>query len=201
MLNKYKKDLASIDKGMISVIVPIYNVEKYLLKCLNSISEQTYKNLEVILVNDGSTDKSAIIAEKFAHRDKRFIYISKENGGLSSARNEGLKYATGEYIYFLDSDDWIQKDYLQAMVKEFDSEIDIVVGKYTLDDCILGLSYIPFESERAEYIYEGRKKEREIIERHVNAYPQSGYVLKNTLMPVWKNLYRHSLICDNNLFL
>lgn len=201
MLDEYKTRMSlKMKNGMISVIVPIYNVEKYLLKCLKSISEQTYKNLEVILVNDGSTDNSGIIAETFARGDERFIYISKENGGLSSARNEGIKRAKGEYIYFLDSDDWIKKDYLEFMIKEFDKETDIVIGKYTLDDTMLGLSYVPFESENIDRIFEGEEKEKEIIERHLNAYPQSGYILKDTLMPVWKNLYRHQLIYDNNIF-
>lgn len=200
MLDEYKTRMSlKMKNGMISVIVPIYNVEKYLLKCLKSISEQTYKNLEVILVNDGSTDNSGIIAQTFARGDERFIYISKENGGLSSARNEGIKRAKGEYIYFLDSDDWIKKDYLELMIKEFDKETDIVIGKYTLDDTMLGLSYVPFESENIDRIFEGEEKEKEIIERHLNAYPQSGYILKDTLMPVWKNLYRHQLIYDNNM--
>lgn len=194
------KTSLKIKHGMISIIVPIYNVEQYILRCLKSISEQTYRNIEVILVNDGSTDNSGLIAETYARNDKRFIYISKENGGLSSARNEGIKHAKGEYIYFLDSDDWIKKDYLELMIKEFDEEIDIVIGKYTLDDTILGLSYIPFELENINRIFEGEEKEKEIIERHLNAYPQSGYILKDTLMPVWKNLYRHHLIYDNNIF-
>lgn len=201
MFDKYNSEMhTKIKRGMISVIVPIYNVEQYILKCLKSISEQTYKNFEAILVNDGSTDNSGLIAETFAKNDQRFTYISKKNGGLSSARNEGMKYARGEYLYFLDSDDWIQKEYLEDMAKEFDQGTDIVIGKYTLYDSTLGLSYIPFESEKMDYIFEGEKKEKEILERHLNAYPKSGYILKNTLMPVWKNLYRHQLILDNNLF-
>lgn len=94
----------------ISIVVPIYNVEKYLKKCIESIINQTYKNLEIILVNDGSTDNSYKICEEYAGRDKRIKVINKENGGLSDARNAGLRVATGEYISFIDSDDYIELD-------------------------------------------------------------------------------------------
>lgn len=192
--NKY-----NIKKGLISVIVPIYNVEKYLVKCLDSIKAQTYTNIEVILVNDGSLDNSGSIAELFAKEDERYIYISKENGGLSSARNEGIKRATGEYIFFLDSDDWIKKDYLEKLLQEFDQETDIVIGKYTLDDGAIGRSYIPYESENISESFKEEEKEKQVIERHLNAYPGKGYTIKNTLMPVWKNLYRSELLRNNNI--
>ena len=90
-----------------SIIVPIYNVEQYLEKCLESIIGQTYKNIEIILINDGSKDNSDEICKKFKKIDKRIKYVKKENGGLSSARNEGMKYASGDYLIFVDSDDYI----------------------------------------------------------------------------------------------
>jgi len=90
---------------LISVIVPIYNVEKYLSKCIDSILNQTYKNLEIILVDDGSPDNCPAICDEYAEKDSRIIVVHKENGGLSDARNEGLKIAKGEYFYFVDSDD------------------------------------------------------------------------------------------------
>ena len=92
---------------MISIIVPIYNVEKYLKKCLDSIINQTYKNLEIILVDDGSTDCSGKIADEYGKKDKRIKVIHKKNGGVSSARNVGIDNASGKYIAFVDSDDWI----------------------------------------------------------------------------------------------
>ena len=95
----------------ISVIVPVYNMEKYLVRCLESIVNQTYPDLEIICVNDGSTDSSAKILETYASKDKRIKLITKENGGLSSARNAGINAATGEFITFVDSDDWIQPPY------------------------------------------------------------------------------------------
>lgn len=100
----------------VSIIVPIYNVEKYLERCINSLIGQTLDDIQIILVNDGSTDSSGKIAKEYAikHQDK-IMYLEKENGGLSDARNYGLPYATGEYIAFLDSDDYIDKEAYKAM--------------------------------------------------------------------------------------
>lgn len=101
----------------ISVIVPIYNVEKYLERCVNSIINQTYQNLEIILVNDGSPDNCGTLCDKIAESDNRIKVIHKENGGLSSARNAGLDIATGEYVAFIDSDDWIEPDFVEVFEK------------------------------------------------------------------------------------
>lgn len=94
----------------ISVVIPVYNVEKYLHRCIDSILEQTYKKLEVILVDDGSTDNSSEICDYYMQKDERIKVIHKKNGGLSSARNAGLDIASGDYISFVDSDDWIVED-------------------------------------------------------------------------------------------
>lgn len=99
----------------VSVIVPIYNVENYLVQCLDSIRNQTYTNLEVILVNDGSTDGCLNICKQYVN-ELHWKLIDKKNGGLSSARNAGLKIATGDYIYFIDSDDWIKKNMIEVLV-------------------------------------------------------------------------------------
>lgn len=101
---------------LISVIVPVYNVEEYLDRCINSIVQQTYKNLEIILVNDGSTDNSSIICNEWREKDFRIKVIHKENGGISSARNCGLKEATGDYIGFVDSDDYIDLDMYNNLI-------------------------------------------------------------------------------------
>jgi len=113
-------------KDIISVIVPVYNVEKYLDRCLKSIISQTYTNLEIICVNDGSTDKSLSILEKYEKTDKRIKIISKPNGGLSSARNTGLKYATGSYVSFIDSDDEIKANTYERVMSVFSKDIDVV---------------------------------------------------------------------------
>ena len=116
---------------MISVIIPIYNVEKYLKKCIESIINQTYKNLEIILVDDGSTDNSPTICDEYKKKDKRIKVIHKKNGGLSDARNKGIDIATGDFISFVDSDDYIDLNMYEKLVNEFNSDVDIVVfGRY-----------------------------------------------------------------------
>lgn len=115
----------------ISVIVPIYNVEKYLRRCLDSLISQTHDSKEIILVNDGSTDKSRDIAEEYANKFADIKLITKENGGVSSARNFGVKLATGDYIMFVDSDDFLEDDALELMSKRAsESNADIVRGKW-----------------------------------------------------------------------
>ena len=96
-----------IKNELISIIVPIYNVEKYLERCVLSIIHQTYQNIEIILVNDGSTDKSGELANNLAKKDARIKVVHKNNGGLSEARNEGIKNSVGKYILLVDSDDYI----------------------------------------------------------------------------------------------
>ncbi len=117
----------------ISVIIPVYNVEQYLVRCVRSILEQTYENLEIILVNDGSPDGSGRICDSFT--DPRVRVIHKENGGLSSARNAGMDIATGEYIGFIDSDDWIEPDMFETMLRMAKEEqVKLVcVGNYNVD--------------------------------------------------------------------
>ncbi len=100
---------------MISVIVPIYNVEQYLRKCLDSIEAQTYRDFEVVLVDDGSPDNSAAICSEYVARDSRFRLVRKKNGGVSSARNAGIANAEGEYLTFVDPDDWIDEHYLERL--------------------------------------------------------------------------------------
>ena len=115
----------------ITVIVPVYNVENYLNKCLDSIIKQTYKNLEIIVVNDGSTDNSGTICQEYAQKDNRIVYIEKENGGISDARNAGLDRMTGTYVTFIDSDDWVELDYVETLYKKIiEYQADIVVGNY-----------------------------------------------------------------------
>lgn len=113
---------------LVSVVVPVYNVERYVKKCLTSIVTQTYKNLEILVVNDGSPDNSEDIILGFAKNDNRIKYIKRENGGLGAARNTGIEAATGEYICFVDSDDWVSEVYIETLLKhaEFD-DADIVV--------------------------------------------------------------------------
>lgn len=124
----------------VSVIVPIYNVERYLKKCVDSIINQSLKEIEIILVDDGSTDNSGKIADEYINKDERIKVIHKENGGQGSARNAGIEAATGEYIGFVDSDDWIDEDMYKMIYKKAICEnLDIAIcsrkiwdEKYTL---------------------------------------------------------------------
>lgn len=116
---------------LISIIVPVYNVETFLRQCLDSIVTQTYKNLEIILVDDGSTDNSGKVCDEYAERDRRIKVIHKSNSGVSSARNVGLNVATGKYIGFVDGDDWIEPDmyeYLLSLCQNF--QISIACCEY-----------------------------------------------------------------------
>ena len=114
--------------NLFSVIIPIYNVESYIEKCVNSVIDQDYKNIEILLINDGSKDNSKLICEKKDKEDSRIRFINKQNGGLSSARNTGLDNATGDYILFLDGDDyWDDKEALSKINRNLqNSKADIV---------------------------------------------------------------------------
>lgn len=171
----------------ISIIVPIYNVEKYLERCISSLINQTYKNIEIILVNDGSTDNSLIICEKYKDIDSRIILVNKENGGLSDARNKGLLKVTGEYILFVDSDDYIEKDTCMKFIKILTSvSPDIVVG-----------NGFRVENNKMELIKTLNSKKlnlsgKEYLKRE----------LKNNSMKmmVWLNLYKKQFLLENNLY-
>ena len=145
------------DKGLLSVIVPIYNVESYLPRCLKSIINQTYRNLEIICVDDGSTDNSGVIAEEYAKRDKRIKVIHKENGGLVSARKAGVLNASGEYLTYVDSDDWIEQtmyeDLLFLAKKE---DADIVTSGDIRD-------YGTYNVEEPEYVQPGVYRDEKIL--------------------------------------
>lgn len=121
-------------KKKVSIIVPIYNVEKYLNKCLDSIKNQTYPNIEVLIVDDCSPDKSYKIAKKYEQEDKRFKYIKREkNGGLSAARNTGIDNASGDYLCFVDSDDWISKNYVSHMLElAIKEKSNVVICDYVM---------------------------------------------------------------------
>lgn len=140
----------------ITVIVPVYNVENYLNKCLDSLINQTYKNLEIIVINDGSTDNSGKICQEYAQKDNRIIYIEKENGGQSEARNMGLDRMTGSYVTFVDSDDWVEPDYVEVLYnKLIEYQADIAVGNYYSYNEQEGIFYFHiFGSSYYEKVYD-----------------------------------------------
>ena len=120
-----------VSKNKISIIVPIYNCELYLERCIESIVGQTYDNIEVLLIDDGSTDSSGKICDIFAKKDSRIKVYHKKNGGVSSARNFGIEKSTGDWISFVDSDDWVEKDFCYKMIdKLLDSEYNLAICAY-----------------------------------------------------------------------
>ncbi|WML51597.1 glycosyltransferase family 2 protein [Neobacillus sp. PS3-12] len=125
---------------VVSIVVPIYRVEKYLRRCLQSILQQTYKQLEIILVDDGSPDDCGKMAEEFARKDNRIKVFHKENGGLSDARNYGMKYVTGDYTIFVDSDDWLAANMVEQMMnvsEEYQADIVQTAFYYAYDEYLL----------------------------------------------------------------
>lgn len=114
--------------AQISIIIPVYNSEKYLQKCFDSITNQTFSDFEVIVINDGSKDNSGEICDHYAKIDSRFKVLHKKNEGVSIARNTGIEHASGEYITFIDSDDWVDEDYLQMMMSVATTGCDLVVS-------------------------------------------------------------------------
>ena len=161
----------------VSVIVPIYNVEKYLEKCINSLLSQTLEDIQIILVNDGSKDNSGNIAKEYEKNTKdRVIYVEKENGGLSDARNYGLKYATGDFIAFLDSDDYIEKNAYEEMYnKAIEENADYV-------EC--------------DFIWEFPNKIR--VDKQY-PYKNKKEMLSFVRVVAWNKLIKRQLIIDNNL--
>ena len=121
-------------KPLVSVIIPVYNVELYITKCINSISNQTYKYLEIILVDDGSKDKSSVICDELADKDTRIVVFHNANHGPSFSRNFGLEKSHGEYITFIDSDDWIETDYIEKLMQPFlQEDVDLTICPYYMD--------------------------------------------------------------------
>lgn len=177
-------------KYKISIIVPVYNVEKYLARCLDSILCQTFEDIEIICVNDGSKDNSLKILESYSEKDDRIKIVNKENGGLSSARNEGLKYVTSDYVSFVDSDDWIEPGTYELALSAMEkNNADFVSwgAKIVLDDDII---------EETPNIASARNYHNLKLIGYHNV---TDSVLTKTTVTVWNKLFKISIIRDNNL--
>jgi glycosyltransferase involved in cell wall biosynthesis len=162
-----------------SVIVPIYNKELFLRKCISSILEQTEKNIEMILVDDGSTDNSSKICKEFAEKDSRILYKRKENGGLTSARNYGRRYASGDYIAFVDPDDYIDAETFEQMLKN-SNNADIIIG---------GL------------IHEtGKKRAMQIMPKALGNFYE-GENIRKIILPLFLIYEKHPLLAQLGIFL
>lgn len=167
----------------ISVIVPVYNVEKYLSRCVNSILAQSFLDFELILIDDGSTDESGRICDEYAEKDSRIKVFHKKNGGLSSARNEGIEYARGSYISFVDSDDWVSPDYLEylfLLIKKYDA--DVVSAAYALT-CNTKIDFLSTEKIKVLNGYSNI----------LQFYLKEDKLNKKNDFSVWIKLYRKEL--------
>lgn len=172
----------------ISIIVPVYNVEHELSRCVDSILNQSYTNIEVILVDDGSSDRCPSICDAFVMKDRRVRVIHKPNGGLSSARNAGLREASGEWILYVDSDDYILNDSCERLIA--------VGAKYDCD--IVSADAIREFNGGREYMVHGSLADGK-------CYPSRDFIIKTVkpcewYAPAWLNLYKRSFLIENNLF-
>lgn len=175
---------------MISIIVPVYNVEKYLRECLDSILVQTYEDIEIILVDDGSLDGSLKICQEYEKKDKRIIVYHKENSGVSDTRNYGIERASGEYISFCDADDVIAPELYEMLYK--------AMTKYQVDRVIGGYMYL-FEDKRTVYskprISDGRYDSNYILRKMIDDGTLSGFLFSG----VNNSLYKKKIIYENNI--
>ena len=187
-----------MDNSLISIIIPIYNVERYLTECIESIIKQTYSNLEIILVNDGSTDNSLDICKEYAKLDARIKIIDKTNGGISDARNVGIQFSTGNYIMFVDSDDWIDSDTCEILIEMMKKHsCDVVMGGYTREFENKSLEKRIFNNDMVFNVSECKDLHRRLFGLLDNELedPESA----ESLCPVWMKLYKSDLIKKNNI--
>ncbi len=198
-------------KPKISIIIPMYNVEKYLRRCLDSVANQTFTDWQAICVDDGSPDNSGKIAKEYAARDKRFIVVHKENGGLSDARNFGMPYAKGKYIMFLDSDDFIHPQTMEIAYNAIEKNKSDIAS-FTYDRFYRPLLMVRhiLHLNTDNVVPCGIKKKYDInkietrttddvfeyaTERtHNKTNPNRKWLVKHC--QVWKNIYRRELIAD-----
>lgn len=168
-----------MENGKVSIIVPVYNVEAYLDRCVASLVEQTYDNIEIILVDDGATDSSGQMCDLWQERDERIRAVHKTNGGLSDARNCGLGYATGEYVCFVDSDDWVEQRYVSVLLAALQetgadlAECDVITTDGTVS--------LPVKEENRQEIFD-----------QPDCYYQ--FITENLKVVVWNKIYRRELL-------
>ncbi|MGU9099119.1 glycosyltransferase family 2 protein [Clostridium perfringens] len=169
-----------MNKIKVSVLIPVYNTEKYLRKCLKSVINQTLKEIEIIVTNDGSTDESENIVKEFMKIDNRIVYSKQNNSGLGATRNNGIKLANGEYIAFLDSDDWVDRDFYEIMyTKAKKNNYDLVVSSYIKEINTNSILVNNKSDNKMQYL------------NNVLSGNEAGFS--------WNKLYRRELIIKNNL--
>ena len=182
---------------LVSVIIPVYNVEKYLGRCVDSVLGQSYSNLEIILVDDGSPDKSGAMCDDYKLKDSRIKVIHKENGGLGFARNSGLDIATGRYVTFIDSDDWISKEHIKNLYETaLQCNADVVIGTHTSVNT--DGAETPQRLLLKEGVYEGESITDEVVLPLIGAdadFPNDIQITSSACM----NLYSMDVINKYNL--
>lgn len=187
-----------MDEVKISIIVPVYNVEQYLVQCIESLINQSLKDIEIILINDGSRDGSLEILEKYKIQDTRIRVIDKENEGVSQTRNLGIMLAKAPYIMFVDADDWIDKDTCEETYKTMQHlNVDVVMWTYTREYKTQSLPRKIFEQDRVFDIKETKEFHRKLV----------GLIGKELVNPenfdsvvtVWGKLYKKEIILKNNI--
>lgn len=165
---------------MVSVIIPVYNSEKYLEKCIKSILKQSYKDFEIIIVNDGSTDRSYEICEKYAKKSNNIKLFSHNNRGVSYSRNVGIEKSSGDYLLFVDSDDWLEENAIKILMEKINENVDMVIFNYYIN-------------------------EREIFHIHNDKKLKSNVALQNLFKSnygrgyLWNKIYKKEIIEKNNL--
>ncbi|MGQ4665885.1 glycosyltransferase family 2 protein [Metabacillus halosaccharovorans] len=177
----------------ISVIIPVFNVEKYLNRCVNSILNQSFQDIEIILINDGSTDKSGIICDEYAQKDPRIRVIHKKNARVSAARNDGIRMAKGKYVSFIDSDDWIEPEMYQEMVNK--------VEEYNLDliMCDYKKKSEDFEDKRTQPIRSGYYSKEDIKNELFSCLIMFEHLEFPPTISNWVCLFNLNFILENNL--
>lgn len=186
--------LNNIKRNLITVIVPVYNVEKYLTQCVNSILNQTYRKIEIILVDDGSKDKSGQLCDEFSTKYSQIRTIHKKNAGLGMARNSGLKVANGEYIAFVDSDDWLAPQALNNLY--------INMIKFNCDYCKGGFKkvnnegHVLFENNNSFQIFKNSIAKQKLLPRLIGSAPDKHDSIN---MSVWGCLFKNQIIMEHDI--
>lgn len=194
-------DMNALKDHIITVIIPVYKVENYIHRCVDSVINQTYSSLEIILVDDGSPDRCPAICDQYAEQDKRIKVIHKTNGGLASARNAGMKNATGKYLFFVDSDDWLDPDGLEKLYYLAEEhKVDFVRYRSVRENWPGLPPHCPTRVEEEREMREGFFSKDDITKE---IYPRLFATSSLTLGPIvgaWGSLYRTSLLKEKNIW-
>lgn len=188
------------NKPAVSIIIPCYNAQAFVKKCIESVIYQTFKNIEIVLVNDGSTDKTLEIINEYARNDNRIVVIDKPNGGVSAARNSGIEKACGKYLMFVDSDDWIDLNTCEIVFNEIESQdADVVMWSYIREFHNISLEKNIFEQERI--VFENEQIQRLLYRRLIGLIGSELYHPENmdALNPIWTKIYKSKIIKENQI--